>query len=48
MSDVDIELDELRLEESGITRDNVEAIRRSLEKIQLILIELNSRLEVLE
>lgn len=46
--DANIDLDELRLEENVITRDNVEAIRRSLEKIQLIITELDERLKALE
>lgn len=46
--DTDVNLDELRLEENVITRDNIEAIRKSLDKIQLILNQLDKRLEALE
>lgn len=48
MADTDIELDELRLEETKKTRDNIDTIRRSLEKIQLILNELDKRIEAME
>jgi predicted DNA-binding protein YlxM (UPF0122 family) len=41
----DIELDEIRLEENEITRDNVEAIHESLRKIQELLNDINARLK---
>ena len=48
MIDTNIELDELRLEENDVSRDNIEAVRRSLEKIQLILNDIDQRLKALE
>jgi hypothetical protein len=43
-----IELDELRVEEDLITRDNIEAIRRTLLNIETILQDIDTRLEALE
>ncbi len=43
--DYDIELDEQQLAEDVITRDNILAIRRSLEKITEILEDIDRRLE---
>ena len=44
----DIELDELLLEETEVSRDNIDAIRRSLEKIELLLSSLEERVTALE
>jgi hypothetical protein len=43
-----IELDELRVEEDLITRDNVEAIKRTLINIETILQDIDNRLKALE
>lgn len=44
----DIDLDESRVEEDLITRDNIEAIRRSLLAIETILQDIDNRLKALE
>lgn len=41
----DVEYDQPRVEESEITRDNVDAIRRAIEKIEEILNDIDERLK---
>ena len=43
--DYDIELDELRLAEDKLSRDNTIALQQALLKIQEILNDLNTRLD---
>lgn len=41
----DVEYDQPRVEESEITRDNIDAIRRAIEKIEEILNDIDERLK---
>jgi len=41
----DIEYDRPRVEESEITRDNIDALRRALERIEEILNDIDERLK---
>jgi hypothetical protein len=41
----DIEYDKPRVEEDEITRDNIDAIRRAMEKIEEILNDIDERLK---
>lgn len=44
----DIGYDQPRVEESEVTRDNIEAIRKAMENIQEILNDIDRRLKELE
>ena len=44
----DIELNELRLDTDDKSRDNTESIRDSLNKIQIIISDIDNRLKALE
>lgn len=41
----DVEYDQPRVEESEITRDNIDALRRAIEKIEEILNDIDERLK---
>jgi len=44
----EIELNEVRLDIDDKSRDNIENVRDALNKIQLILLDIDARLKVLE
>jgi len=48
VNNYDIELNDIRFDLDQKSRDNAESIRDSLEKIQLILNDIDSRLKALE
>jgi len=41
----EVEYDQPRVEESEITRDNIDALRRAIEKIEEILNDIDERLK---
>ena len=45
MSNYDIKLDQMRVEDNPSTRDNIVAIERSLREIEIIIQDINARLD---